>query len=58
MRRPVGSQYEVASSPAANQPDGQIGKNLSSPSHKNIPLSPTGLGKNSDFSRVDVRFCL
>jgi hypothetical protein len=33
---------EVGSSGATKQPDGQITKSLSSPSDKNIPLSPSG----------------
>jgi hypothetical protein len=34
--------HEHASPPATKQPDGQITKSLSSPSRKNIPLSPSG----------------
>jgi hypothetical protein len=35
-------KHEHAFSPATNQPDGQITESLSSPSRKNIPLSPSG----------------
>jgi hypothetical protein len=33
---------DVPASAATKQPDGQISKILSSPLHKNIPLSPSG----------------
>src|SRR4051794_26050204 len=33
---------DVAGVAATKQPDGQISKNLSSPSRKNIPLTPSG----------------
>jgi hypothetical protein len=33
---------EMHCMPATYQPDGQINKNLSIPSHQNIPLAPSG----------------
>jgi hypothetical protein len=33
---------DVEAVDAAKQPDGQITKSMSSPSHKNIPLNPSG----------------
>jgi hypothetical protein len=41
MSRFVGND-NVEALGATNQPDGQITKNLSTPSRKNIPLNPSG----------------
>jgi hypothetical protein len=38
----IACKSNPAAPPATKQPDGQITKSLSSPSMKNIPLSPSG----------------
>jgi len=49
-------KYNLRQRPATNQPDGQITKNLSSPSRKNIPLSiPPKSAVISALSRLDKR---
>jgi len=43
QRRRINTRKQnLMQSTATHQPDGQIRKNLSSPSRKNIPLSPSG----------------
>jgi hypothetical protein len=49
-------KHNLRQQPATNQPDGQITKNLSSPSRKNIPLSirPKSVAFSA-LSRLDKR---